>query len=357
MMASRTCTGASLSPLAQSMAQSSMVSKPPPKELSMSPASYRRRYSSDDSPNSASAARSATISWRMEASPGSAGRHLKARLKVGMATSMRQRTSRCTGVSASSPWLRFSTWGLGVSGRMSRAMAATLSGSTSPMTTAPAATTASWPMRQPSITTALAPMSTLSSTITGVAEAGSTTPASTVPAPMWQFLPTVARPPSTAPMSIMVPSPTTAPMFRMAPIMMTAFFLICTCSRMIAPGSMRAGMSFISSRGMAELRQLFSISTWRNRFPASTGPTSAQSPKTILCPGAAGNTRQLGNSTGASSQTYTFTGVFLGEVRIYSMISCAFMAMPLFSMMLHGITVPPKTQGKIDSGRGLKYNR
>ena len=85
-------------------------------------------------------------------------------------------------------------------------------------------------------------MSTSSSTMTGVALAGSTTPARTAPAPMWQCLPTVARPPSTAPMSIMVPSPTTAPMFRIAPIIMTALSPICTCSRMMAPGSMRALM-------------------------------------------------------------------------------------------------------------------
>ena len=126
------------------------------------------------------------------------------------------------------------------------------------MTTEPAATTAPCPTRTPSMTTALAPMNTSSSMITGVALAGSMTPARTVPAPMWQCLPTVARPPKTAPMSIMVPSPTTAPMLRMAPIMMTAFFSMVTCSRMMAPGSMRAGTSFMSSRGMAELRQSFS---------------------------------------------------------------------------------------------------
>ena len=84
------------------------------------------------------------------------------------------------------------------------------------------------PTCTPSMMTALAPTSTLSSMMTGVALAGSTTPASTAPAPIWQFLPTVARPPRTAPISIMVPSPMIAPMLMMAPIMMTALSPIST---------------------------------------------------------------------------------------------------------------------------------
>ena len=52
---------------------------------------------------------------------------------------------------------------------------------------------------------ALAPTKTLSPTRTGSALAGSITPANTAPAPMWLFLPTVARPPKIAPISIIVP--------------------------------------------------------------------------------------------------------------------------------------------------------
>ena len=55
---------------------------------------------------------------------------------------------------------------------------------TSSITTAPAATTAFLPTCTPSITTALAPTKTSSSMITGVALAGSMTPASTAPAPI-----------------------------------------------------------------------------------------------------------------------------------------------------------------------------
>ena len=141
-------------------------------------------------------------------------------------------------------------------------------------------------MRTPSITTAFAPMSTSSSTITGVALAGSITPASTAPAPMWQCLPTVARPPSTAPMSIMLPSPITAPMLMIAPIMITALSPISTWSRMIAPGSMRALMFFLSSSGMAELRQSFSTtsSSTSSAWAVRTGEMTFQSPKTMLVP-------------------------------------------------------------------------
>ena len=79
---------------------------------------------------------------------------------------------------------------------------------------------------------------------------------------------------------------------------------------------MRAGMSFRSIMGMAELRQLFSISMWSNSLDFKTGATSFQSPKTILQPFPAGNSRQLGKATGSFSQTYTFTGVFFSASRI-----------------------------------------
>ena len=172
------------------------------------------------------------------------------------------------------------------------------------MTTAPAATTAPLPMRQPSITTAFAPMSTSSSTTTGSALAGSITPASTAPAPMWQRAPTIARPPSTAPMSIMVPAPTLAPMLRMAPIMMTAPSPISTCSRMMAPGSIRARRSFVSSRGTAELRQLLSItiSAMASCCARTAGPMSRQSPNTIFVPSPAGKTLAFGKLVGKRSQ-------------------------------------------------------
>ena len=90
------------------------------------------------------------------------------------------------------------------------------------------------------MTTALAPTKTLSPIRTGSAEAGSMTPARTAPAPMWLFLPTVARPPRIAPISIMVPAPISAPILMTAPIMITALSSMVTWSRMIAPGSIRA---------------------------------------------------------------------------------------------------------------------
>ena len=140
--------------------------------------------------------------------------------------------------------------------------------------------------------------------MTGVAEAGSTTPASTAPAPMWQSSPTVARPPRTAPMSIMVRFPTTAPMFRMAPIMMTAFSPMVTCSRMMAPGSIRAGISFRSSRGTPELRRSFSTtrSVILSRLASRMGASDPQSPKTTrLDPSP--NTLAEPKSTGADTFT------------------------------------------------------
>ena len=82
----------------------------------------------------------------------------------------------------------------------------------------------------------------------------------------------------------MVPSPMTAPMLITAPIMITALSPMDTCSRMMAPGSMRALMFFMSSRGMALLRQSFSM-TMSRIFPALSarmGPSSRQSPNTVL---------------------------------------------------------------------------
>ena len=85
-------------------------------------------------------------------------------------------------------------------------------------------------------------------------------------------------------MSIMVPGPMTAPMLMTAPIMMTALSPISTCSRMMAPGSMRALRFFRSSMGMALLRRSFSMtrsSMW-STLSARMGPSSRQSPKTTL---------------------------------------------------------------------------
>ena len=62
--------------------------------------------------------------------------------------------------------------------------ATTLLAGTSSMTTAPAATTAFFPICTPSITTAFAPIHTSSSTMTGVSLAGSITPPRTAPAPL-----------------------------------------------------------------------------------------------------------------------------------------------------------------------------
>ncbi|CAG5614755.1 Uncharacterised protein [Streptococcus pneumoniae] len=125
---------------------------------------------------------------------------------------------------------------------------------TSWVTIAPAATTEPLPIWTPSITTALAPIRTLSPTRTGSALAGSITPAKTAPAPTWLFFPTIARPPRMAPMSIMVPAPISAPILITAPIMITALSPISTWSRIIAPGSIRALIARLSSKGTAELR-------------------------------------------------------------------------------------------------------
>ena len=100
-------------------------------------------------------------------------------------------------------------------------------------------------------------------------------------------------------MSIIVPSPTTAPIFRMAPIMITAFLPISTCSRMMAPGSMRAGISFRSSRGTPELRRSFSTSQSAilSALASRMGFSVSQSPNTMrLFPSP--NTRAEPKSTG-----------------------------------------------------------
>ena len=101
------------------------------------------------------------------------------------------------------------------------------------------------------------------------------------PCAMWQSAPPVARPPSTAPMSIMVPRPTTAPMFKMAPIMMMAPSPISTFSRMMAPGSMRALISLIVQQGTPESRRSLST-TSLVIFPAlasTTGPEQRPVPE------------------------------------------------------------------------------
>ena len=85
-------------------------------------------------------------------------------------------------------------------------------------------------------------------------------------------------------MSIMVPLPMTAPMLITAPIMMTALSPISTCSRMMAPGSMRALIFLRSNMGMALLRRSLSmtISSMLSTWSARMGPSSRQSPKTTL---------------------------------------------------------------------------
>ena len=78
----------------------------------------------------------------------------------------------------------------------------------------------------------------------------------------------------------------TAPMLITAPIMMTAPLPMLTFSRISAPGSMRACMPFMSSSGTALLRRSFSItmSSMLSRFCSRIGPSSLQSPNTILSP-------------------------------------------------------------------------
>ena len=100
----------------------------------MMPSSYSFRYSSEDSPNRASAARSATISLRIPASPRSVGSHLKARWNMGIATSMVAVTSGVTQVMGSGQLWHLIPASLCSVPSISRAMSATVSGSTSPTT-------------------------------------------------------------------------------------------------------------------------------------------------------------------------------------------------------------------------------
>ena len=87
-------------------------------------------------------------------------------------------------------------------------------------------------------------------------------------------------------MSIMVPGPMMAPMLMTAPIMMTAPSPISTFSRMKAPGSIRALMFFMSSRGTPEFRRSFSTtqSVMLAALASRMGPSSDQSPKTVKLP-------------------------------------------------------------------------
>ncbi len=66
--------------------------------------------------------------------------------------------------------------------------------------------------------------------------------------------------------------------------MMTALSPISTFSRMMAPGSMRAWMPFLSSMGTPVLRPSFSTtwSTMASPAASSAGASFSQSPKTTL---------------------------------------------------------------------------
>ena len=108
-----------------------------------------------------------------------------------------------------------------------------------------------------------------------------------------QRAPTVARPPSTAPMSIMVPGPTTAPMLMTAPIMMTAPWPISTFSRegvhigknaVVAAGAVVIEDVPENAVVAPEFRRSFSMtrSAIFSRLDSRMGPSSAQSPKEEL---------------------------------------------------------------------------
>ena len=68
--------------------------------------------------------------------------------------------------------------------------------------------TAPWRRMTPSATSERAPMKQLSSTITGFACNGSSTPPIPAPPEIWQFLPICAHDPTVAQVSIMVPQST-----------------------------------------------------------------------------------------------------------------------------------------------------
>ena len=79
--------------------------------------------------------------------------------------------------------------------------------------TTPAPSTASLPTRTPSTTTHRDPMKAPSSTITGSAWTGSSTPPNPTPPERCTFAPTCAHDPTVAQVSTRVPGPTQAPMF------------------------------------------------------------------------------------------------------------------------------------------------
>ena len=84
---------------------------------------------------------------------------------------------------------------------------------TLPVRTTPGAITASRPIRMPSTSTTREPMNAPSSTITGAACTGSSTPPIPTPPDRWTFAPICAHEPTVAHVSTMVPGPTHAPMF------------------------------------------------------------------------------------------------------------------------------------------------
>src|SRR5579871_1936892 len=75
------------------------------------------------------------------------------------------------------------------------------------------ARTASRPMRTPSTMMERDPMNAPSSTTTGVAPGGSSTPPMPTPPARWTFAPICAPDPTVAQVSTIVPGPTHAPMF------------------------------------------------------------------------------------------------------------------------------------------------
>ena len=80
------------------------------------------------------------------------------------------------------------------------------------VSTTPAPSTASRPIRTPSTTIALEPMKAPSSTMTGAAWSGSSTPPMPTPPLRWTSAPIWAQDPTVAQVSTMVPGPTQAPM-------------------------------------------------------------------------------------------------------------------------------------------------
>ena len=85
-----------------------------------------------------------------------------------------------------------------------------------------------------------------------------------------------------APMSIMVPSPISAPMLITAPIIITAPLPIETLSLIVAPGSILAEISLVSSIGIAEFLLSYSSSYSFMFWPLFSiiGFTTSYSPNT-----------------------------------------------------------------------------